>query len=264
MKHYLLFALTACLCLSHALLEASISVTPQDIKIDVAANDTHQSSFTVNNTSDSPVQVSIKLTDWELTPEGEFLYSPAGSLKQSCSHWLRINPVEFTLPPKSNQQVAYTINAPETMNGSYWSMIDVSSSPVDAGTNDQGVAIKVALTIGMQVILKDPKTTQRSADLTGVTIIPPTEKTQRKIAVTIQNKDNGHIFVLGKFEIRNTSGNIIAREETSYRFLVFPHSKRIFKHTLETELPKGTYSILAIMDYGEDDLIAGETTFEVA
>ena len=264
MKYYSLALLSFALLTIPFKANASISVTPQDIKLDVSANDTHQASFTVNNTSDMPVNVSIKLTDWMLTQSGEFKYSPAGSLKQSCADWIRINPVDFLLAPKASQQVAYTINTPSKMTGSYWGMIDVGSSPVSAGSNEQGVAIQVALTIGMQVILKDPQSTEHTAELIGIEIIEPTETRPRRVAVNVKNSNNGHVFVLGKFEIRDMSGNIVAREETAYRFLVFPYSSRTFQHPLKTKLPQGTYNILAIMDYGEDDLIAGETTFEVS
>ncbi len=46
-------------------------------------------------------------------------------------------------------------------------------------------------------------------------------------------------------------------------FTGYPHAKRVLKTEISKKLPPGNYIALAIIDYGGEELVAGELELEV-
>lgn len=238
---------------------AGFGVVPSDIELQVEAGKKYEGFFEVYNNGDDAQRISIKVVDWEIGENGEMLYYKSGTLPRSCAQWLRLSPMEFELAGKARQKVAYSLSFPENSKGSYWVMFDVESvPPLD---NKKG-GIRVVGVIGMQFLVTEIKNSVKDGEVSKVTVIEPKGDAPYKIAVEFINTGDTALRNEGRVELRNEEGELVTKVPIE-KFLTFPGAKRIKEVSLDKELSKGEYNILAIIDFKGDHLVAGEVNFEV-
>jgi hypothetical protein len=80
--------------------------------------------------------------------------------------------------------------------------------------------------------------------------------------IVFKNTGNSYVKPVGYFEIRNLDGEKVYRKDIE-QFYVFPAHDKWVTVPIETTLPNGEYVAMAVLDYGGDSLVAGESHFVV-
>lgn len=243
-----------------------MNVNPSTLTFNLASGTSETKYVTVRNITNKRHTFQLTMADWYRDSLGNHVYLKPGDLKQSCASWVKLGVNVVELDPDQVVEIPVTLDIPAGIkeDGMTWAMLFIQNFL----PNDATVETNARIT-----------TTIREIFRIGIHIYqtPPSVSAKSALAVSLtQDKKNADTYV---FEIKNTGPtmlngyahmeltNIENGQEFKLEvqdFPVFPGGKRLVEFKLPPTLPKGNYSALAILDYGENSpLEAIESTIVI-
>ena len=255
--------LSLALLLSLAQAQTGVGVSPPRVLLPLAPGASATQTVVVDHPGrQGTLRVSVVLSDVLLKPDGAPLYLDPGSHPRSLVRWLSLTPLEFLLQPQASQEVRYTVQVPpDAEAGTYWGIIFFESGPAQERQEGGGIGIRVRTRVG-HVVYVDVGRVVRSGRIQGVRYQPPSGREGAVLRVVFQNTGNGVLRLKGRVEVRDAQGKVVAQAlvpETAS----LPGATHEVPAPLEKPLSPGRYVVLAVLDYGEASLIAGEARLEV-
>lgn len=243
---------------------------PARILFNAKPGETNTASVTVVNQRKKPISIEIEKKDYYITPDGKVSNSAPGTVKGGCSEFLSISPQKFDLEPGKRTAVRISINMPAGSNGTYWANIymnDVSKRHFMKKDMGKKRYVKIFMDYSWEVRVYEtvPGTEIKSCSITDMQITPASEEKPSNIAIEFENTGNTILRCKGRVEIRDEDGQTI-RELLLGRkgkFGSLPYGKRVVEAEILEKLRPGDYVALTIIDYGGEELVAGELEFEV-
>src|SRR5665213_1055989 len=206
---------------------ADISVDVSPAKYELQTQPGKQETFpiTVRNTSNAAVHIVASLSDYAVGATGNYAFAAPGKSPFSLSKTITINPREFDLEPGSFTQVRFSI--------------------------EERIASKIYVMI--------PETTRIGGEIDDV-------KAQslgdgQHYLVDFHNTGNAHVYLSGRVEIKQGSA-VVDRVAFPPGMLVERSGKRLID-AIGKKLAPGSYSVVALVDYGGPNLIAGQANITV-
>lgn len=258
-----LFTSIATICLPAS---AQVSVPPLGVSpIEVQQTAVRPGSrltdqFIVTNGGDVPMFVSGYTSDWTVAKSGTIQFQEPGTNPQSCAPWIQLVPPSFSIPPKGQVAVRYTITTPTDLTAEHHALVFFESRPVP-GKDSNNMNIMVAARIGCKVFVVPSQPLLPQGKLTGVSLLPAPDN---KLAITFENTGLGHLRASGTVEARDATGQVVAKGE------LMPHNVQMLPGTSVDLIPKwdralaaGPYSMKVIVDYGGKTLAGGEAKVEM-
>ncbi|GAB5601515.1 hypothetical protein FJNA_00390 [Thermus sp. FJN-A] len=251
------------LLLSLAQAQTGVGVSPPRVLLPLAPGASATQTVTVDHPGrQGNLRVSVVLSDVLLKPDGAPLYLDPGSHPRSLVRWLAVSPLEFVLQPQGNQEVRYTVQVPPgAQDGSYWGIIFFESAPAQGQENREGIGIRVRTRVG-HVVYVDVGRVVRSGRIQGVRYQPPAGREGATLRIVFQNTGTGVMRLKGRVEVREATGKTVAQVAVP-EAASLPGATHEIPAPLEKPLAPGRYVVLAVLDYGEANLIAGEARLEV-
>src|SRR3989338_8282468 len=239
--------------------EGSLAISPFLIETTVAPGQSFTDTITVFNVTDYPLPISISINDF--VPSGEhgsvrFLDTGEQSHPSfSLASWITItNQPEFTIPPKGETKVTFTINVPvDAEPGSHYGglLFSAASETLDA------VGTKVIKKVGALILVATGKT-----DASGtIEQFSSNKKFYIKPEViftsTFANTGNVHIAPKGQVEIKNMLGKTMGEAHLNENAqFVLPQTSRGFDGIFKNSWMFGRYTANLTYNYGNPKLEA--------
>lgn len=250
---------------------AGFTVTPMLYSLDIPPGNSKTQAIKVHNGGKTPLSIKAYLGDFIRDQYGKEKKLGAGSHKRSCARWIEISPLEFKLPPGETKTVRFTMTIPEDAAGAYWTNIFFSQvvkpKPRVPEKGKSIFQISVALKYRIRVLENVPGTLKKMGRIVDMITKPYEQDDSLIVDVVFENTGNSILHPGGKVEIKNENGETVKTLSLINKgdppFQVYPGSKRIVHARTKEKLPPGSYIALAIIDYGDEDLVAGEMEFEV-
>jgi len=246
--------------------QANFTVAPMRIEFQIERGRTGTSSILIRNVSEKPLSVKLFIKDFMYRPDGSEIELEPGSVSRSCSDWMVISPTFMELQPNEHRNARVTLTIPEDSEGTYWAMIYVeqSSKPTPRGAQGRGYSFQVNVypRWAIRILESVPGTEEKDGQITGLTVTQESEEQPLTAFVEFENTCNSKLLCTGWIEIRDENGETIKKIEFK-EFSVYPESKRINKAEIPKNLNPGEYSVLAVVDYEGEYLVAGEAFFEI-
>jgi hypothetical protein len=249
---------------SLALAQSGVGVSPPRIQVSAAPGAQLTQTIVIDNPSQvTALLVQGSLSDVLLGATGDAVFLEPGSHERSLTKWLSATPLRFTLTPNQNSEVRYTIRVPQNAKpGTYWGLIMFDSDPANAqGQSQQGIGVRVRARVA-HVVYVDVGTVTKSGRITGMRYQPQVGNAPNQIRISFQNTGNGLVRMVGKVEVRNLSGQVVAIAEVP-ESPSFPNATHEIAAVLQKSLPPGRYVLLASLDIGENKLVGGQANIEV-
>lgn len=249
--------------------QAGFSVAPLRFELEVEKGHTGTVSIRVSNNSEDPVSVKVYQKDFRVDPINQDIILPPGKYKRGCAEWLIISPSNLDLGPKERKNVRITLAVPEDAQGTYWAIIFVeqSSKPTPIRKLKGGYSFQINVKPRWLVRLHEnvPGTADKKGRITDISVKPQTGESPLKVAVEFENTGNTFLRCTGRVEIKAAEGKDVETVQigSNGHFSVYPDGKRLVSGTVSKRLLPGDYIALAIVDYGGEELVAGELEFEV-
>lgn len=246
--------------------QASFTVTPMRIEFQIEQGQSGTSSLLIRNVSEKPLSVKLYLKDFVFRPDGSEAELDPGSVSRSCSDWLAISPSVMELEPDEHKNARVSLTIPEDAAGTYWVMLYVEQSSKPTPREAQGGGYSFEINVyprwAIRIFESVPGTEEKEGQISDLTVTRESEEQPLTAFVEFENTCNSELRCKGWIEIRDESGETVEKIEFE-DFSVYPESKRINKAEIPKSLKPGEYSVLAVVDYGGEFLVAGDAFFEI-
>jgi len=254
---------------------AQLLVDPLEVVVITAGANRVSASFSLVNTSDNPVQATIKRQDWDRELNGDNRFLPTGTGGSSCGAMLSVSPLSIRIDAHSTRIVRLGVQSAAALSKECWDIFFVEEVPqrASAGGNSlqyifrTGVKVYVAPTglardgavEGMEVIDAAVSSSVSATSATNAVAITPA--TKKQISIQFHNTGGMHLTAKGRLEFRRLD-NSVAMHVPITEFPTLPGASRKLLIDVPAGLAPGDYVVLALIDFGGAELVAGQIDFQ--
>ena len=213
-------------------------------------------SFSLANTTDKPVQATITRQDWDRAENGDNRFLPAGVTGRSCGAMLTVSPLSIRIDPHSSRIVRLGVQNAAALTKECRDIFFVEEVPQRASV--RGNSLQYIFRTGVKVYVAPPGLARDGA-VEDMAVEEAGGKKQ--ISIQFHNTGEMHLLAKGRLEFRRLD-NSLAAEVPIPEFPTLPGVTR--KLTLEVPgaLVPGDYVVLALIDFGGAELVAGQIDFQ--
>ncbi len=269
-------ALCAVTGLLAAPVHAQLLVDPLEVTLPVAGDQRVAGSFSLVNTSDVPVQATITRQDWDRAENGDNRFLPANSTGTSCGAALTATPVSVRVEPRSSRLVRLSVQGTAALQKECWDIFFVEEVPQRTGV--RGNSLQYIFRTGVKVYVVPPglrrdggvedmaveevRIVHTQPASSTPTLIAVGPKTKRQISVRFRNTGGEHLVSKGHLEFRRLDNSVAAKVAIP-EFPTLPGATRKVMIDIPGDLSAGDYLVLALIDFGGAELVAGQIDLRV-
>jgi P pilus assembly chaperone PapD len=255
---------------------AQLLVDPLEVTMTTAGSGRVSASFSMSNTSDSPVQATIKRQDWDRDENGDNRFLPAGTTGASCGATLSASPLSIRIEPRSSRIIRLGVQDASALSKECWDIFFVEEVPQRAAV--RGNSLQYIFRTGVKVYVAPPGLRRdgavegmgvddvavRPAASSTATAKPASvapQATKKQISIRFHNTGGVHLVAKGRLEFRRLD-NSLAMEVPIAEFPTLPGATRKVMVDVPAGLAAGDYVVLALIDFGGAELVAGQIDFQ--
>lgn len=259
-------------------LTAQLLVDPLEVTIIASGTSRVTASFSLANTSDVPVQATITRQDWDRAENGDNRFLPAGSTGTSCGTMLNANPVSIRVEPRTARIIRLAVQGTVSLRKECWDIFFVEEVPQRMGT--RGNSLQYIFRTGVKVYVAPPGLS-RDAAVEGMAVeevpvvpavpaaapsasapaaaqlVSASPSPKRQISIRFRNTGGMHLLAKGHLEFRRLDNSVATRVPIP-EFPTLPGAVRKVAIDVPADLATGDYVVLALIDFGGADLVAGQ------
>lgn len=245
--------------LSNCILGQDFEVSPLQLFFNAEPGESQTKFFKVVNHKSNQETFIVKLSDYSINSKGKSSYEEAGSMKNSLADYSSIAPSFFELGPNEEKEIAVTIQQPADQYGSRWGALLISTALEQTSFSvDKGISAGLSVSGRIVIdVFQTPGTNKSyNATINNLSELTQEDDSIRTFSVLVNNLSE----VITSCKTFLIATNIETAEEftfNSYTFTMYPRSSRKIELDMPNELPKGTYSLAAILDYGSKTNLEG-------
>ena len=255
---------------------AQLLVDPLEVTIVATGTNRVPASFSVSNTSNEVVQATITRSDWDRAENGDNRFLAAGSTGTSCGANLSVSPLSIRVEPHTSRVIRLGIQSGAAVPKECWDIFFVEEIPRRASA--KGNSLQYIFRTGVKVYVAPPglsrdgavenmaiedvpvpRTTASTTPATTVANVPAA--TKRQISVMFHNTGGTHLLAKGRLEFRRID-NSLAAQVAIPEFPTLPGATRKVMLDVPAGLAPGDYVVLALIDFGGAELVAGQIDYQ--
>jgi P pilus assembly chaperone PapD len=255
---------------------AQLLVDPLEVTLITAGNGRVSASFSMSNTSDNPVQATITRQDWDRDENGDNRFLPAGKSGSSCGAMLTASPLSIRIEPHTSRIIRLGVQNAATLSKECWDIFFVEEVPQRASI--RGNSLQYIFRTGVKVYVAPPGLRRDGAvegmDVEEVAVRPAASSTsaakpaslassatKKQISIRFHNTGGTHLVSKGRLEFRRLD-NSLAMQVPIAEFPTLPGAVRKVMVDVPNGLAAGDYVVLALIDFGGTELVAGQIDFQ--
>jgi P pilus assembly chaperone PapD len=236
---------------------AQISVNRVEITFQPKGNDPRLGTIVLTNEGKTAVQAQVRLEDWDRAEDGTNRWYPHETLPGTCGKLLQIFPAAVSLDPGGSQAVRLMMDSTMSPTRECWSAAVVESMQprVESGRN-----VTYAIRTAVKVYILPPAQPVEG-ELVALAIAPDSAAHADQLSLVFQNTGGRHVVAKGSVEFRRADNSVAEKVELPSLYTLPGARSRLGLQL--PKLPTGRYIVLAVLDYGGDQLAAAQTDYEV-
>jgi len=243
-------------------LEAQLTIEELELYIAPSAGSDNGRTFRVRNDAARIVQASVAIEDWDRAEDGVNRFYEAGTHANSCAAHITVFPRSLRLEPGASANVRVSIADAGARTSSCWSIVFVESKQAPDSVGRQ---LTYTVRTGVKIYV-EPNGLARDGQIEELTLVDHTptaasDSATRDVRIAFRNAGGVQLRVKSAIEVRRLDNSLVQRIEVPM-FPVLPAVRRVVTSPLPA-LPKGRYMILALLDFGGDEIAAGQIQYEV-
>ena len=211
-------------------------------------------SVTITNQSTAPISIKTSFSDWRRDSVGRKIYYAPGSIKNSCTKFIKANPQFLTINPGESRNIEVTLMIPDSLaDVTTHSMLFITQFEENRSV-EKSKELKQLININLEIgvhIYNEPTTLQnRSVDFTNLQFFFDKDSTGSGY-VLINFKNTGDLVVAGDVRVELTHESGQEHKLKPDQFNTVPGDELMMKFRLPFLSP-GKYQVVAILDPGND------------
>lgn len=240
---------------------AQVAVDALEIALPLHRKDRTPSTqtITVTNGGEVGTQVNISAADWDRSETGENRYAPLGTMKQSCGAKVSVFPSVLYLAPKESATIRVRLDSAAVGDEGCYTILFVEA-PKPRNT-DTPTGIRYSVRYGVKVYVEPD--VAPSAEIIDADALPPVGPRGDSVAVSVLFSNTGarQTLVHGVAEIRRLDNSVVQSVPIA-EFPTLPSAKRRLIVGLP-RLPRGSYVVLVMLDFGGPEVAAAQIAVDV-
>lgn len=250
----------------YSLVSAAISVSPMTINQALEEGKSYQLSVFIANSSDRPKGFRIYSGDRIYDNLGSAKAAKPGTNPRSCLDWLDLPKGIINIKPKERKQIFFKVSVPDSVHGTYWANLYVEETKPSQKikTNKPVVTVNVIWRAQISLNFTVHSMVAKSAEIRRMEIKQDSSG-KHYLEIEIANSCPEKIFCKAYCEIRDQYGNTLEKISIhTGKFSVYPgYSRIVMSKPFLTEFKSGVYPFIAVVDFGGENLIAGQTILTI-
>jgi P pilus assembly chaperone PapD len=234
---------------------AQLLVDPLEVSLTTAGSSRVSGSFSLSNTTDAAVQATITRQDWDRVENGDNRFLPAGSTGTSCGTMLSASPVSIRIEPHSSRIIRLGAQPTSAITKECWDIFFVEEVPRHSTV--KGNSLQYIFRTGVKVYVAPPNLA-RDGNVENMSV---EEGPKRQIAISFHNTGGMHLLGKGRLEFRRLD-NSLAMEVPVPEFPTLPGATRKLLVDVPSGLAAGDYVVLALIDFGGAEIVAGQIDYQ--
>ena len=261
-------ALMAVLMLGHLFwpvaARANLGAQPGYVFVDLS-KENPSGRFIVSNNGEEKQTYRARAIHFALTKGGSIM--PIKPDEYSLAPWIKFNPKEFTLPPKSSRVIRFTIIRDESKIRQHEYRGAIEFTPL-TGASFKSKADKKGRAMEFKVItaLLIPIYGEMPGTVYGGRISDIGAEHSKKhlsLSAIVKNTGGGSLRATGVWQISGVGTGDVVKTVPVQLFTVFPTEERYLTTTISDTLPPGRYSIKLSLKYHRGETLSGEGEVEI-
>lgn len=247
-----------------------VSVSPAHFHFNQQQGEIKTYNITVKNITSSPKDFKVNIYDFDMNGKGKSSFLPAGKGKYSLSKWLIISPTFIQLKPFETKKVNVTVNIPSDDKGrkAAWSIIMIEQEAprenlVNTTKDGNTVAFGIVPTFAFGVFAyqNPPNVLTNKIEFKEFNFIQTV--VNKKLLLEVQNKGDGIAYCTSYIDLTNLDTGDQQRLKVK-KFTIVPELIRDFSFVLPSDLQKGKYLAIGVLDYeNSEEIQAARIEFEI-
>lgn len=235
-------------------------VSPLKLFFNAEPGESQTKFIIVKNHNSKAEAFILSVNDYSINSKGQGQYVQAGSMKNSIADWVSFAPAFFELNPNEEKEIAVTMQQPVGEYGSKWGVIMVKTAQEQtAYSADKMVTAGMSVSPRIAVNIYQTPGTNKDFKST-ISNLSEAESVAGDTVRTFNALINNLGDIITDCKVYLIATNVETAEETKFPeigFTMYPKSSRKMELYLPNYLPKGTYSLAAILDYGSKTNLEG-------
>ena len=250
---------------------AQLVVDPLEVLIITGGSQRAVGSFSIVNPTDSAVQATITRQDWDRAENGDNRFLAAGTTGRSCGPRLSASPLVIRVEAHTSRIVRLGADSLR-LTQECWDIFFVEAAPQRASV--KGNSLQYIFRTGVKVYAAPPGLTRDGAvedlaiedtPLPRATVAPVSSAAlpgaKRQVAIRFHNTGGMHLLAKGRLEFRRLD-NTLAMQVPIGEFPTLPGAVRKMLVDVPAGITPGDYVILALIDFGGSELVAGQIDYQ--
>ncbi len=271
-----MLALCAVVVLVSQPASAQLLVDPLEVTLTTAGNNRVSASFSLSNTSDAAVQATITRQDWDRVENGDNRFLPTGTSGASCGAMLSASPLSIRVEAHTSRIIRLGAQSAAALSKECWDIFFVEEVPQRAAA--KGNSLQYIFRTGVKVYVAPPGLARdgqvenmsvEDAPVTPAASTTPAKlsvsaalpATKRQISIRFHNTGGMHLLAKGRLEFRRLD-NTLAMQVPITEFPTLPGAVRKLMVDVPNGLAPGDYVVLALIDFGGAELVAGQIDYQ--
>ncbi len=235
--------------------DAGLYIDPATIDFNLLNGQSSSSQITIVNKLNIKKQFSIYINDWQRDTLGKHLYQVPGTNSRTCSKWISLDKTFVELEPGQSTVVNVKMTVPDSADAvkqMRWAMVFIESiDEKKVPTKADGVmtSVQTKFRVGVHVYQTPPTKINKEVRMLSFEPVPDFENQVYRIVC--ENVGDVQLKCSGFLELSNLSDGSKTMLP-AIDFPMFPEQKRYIDFMLPKGLAKGKYTVMAMIDAGED------------
>lgn len=260
-----IFALLLLTIVSYKGNAQNLGVHPTTLSYTLGAGQSETQVIHLSNSSPKKVQFRLYLNDWVRDTMGGHIYYKADTLSRSCATWITLGSNFIELEPGQSKELTVKLQAPDDGKSTKemkWAMLFIETVEEANSANNKAAqaTVRNLLRIGVHIYQTPPTVTEKAVKVFD---LRPSKDMANTYMLVCQNTGQVMLDCKSYLELASLKDGSKVKMDP-VEFPMFPDQKRYVTFELPKNLSKGKYSVLAVVDGGEDmSLEAIESEVEV-
>lgn len=258
------------LSLSAASAAAQITVDRESVALNPASVSERSATMTVSNIGAAPAQLSVKFEDWDVDADGASHWRKGGAVTGSCGNRISVSPAALPLAPGEKRTLVVSVRAAARFDAECWSAVVVHSiiagSAVTEPSTSESVAIDSSKAISLKTIAARSGRTSIPLYVTPSGLSADGELSNMyvkgdSLEVIYKNTGKVRTNIVGEIQVQ-TAGDSVVTTMPLDSATVLVGATRRFRVAIP-KLPRGKYLLVALIDFGGEQLTAVQAALDI-
>lgn len=254
--------------------EMGVAVSPSTLRFNVKPGGSQTKTIKITNDTKNPKNFQINFQDFKAGSDGQSNVAADSDVRNALSKYIVVSPTLVELKPRESKTISVTVDLPSGDEAAIamWTtlLIDQLSERSKLESTVQGgntIALGVTAGIGFGVLIHQnpPNVAVNKVEIQSLKYEKTNEKEKKPHSIFMKAKNTGDGIGYCLYYIELT--NLITGKQTKLKvkqFGILPGFEKKFNFDLPTNLEKGKYSALAVLDFGnKDELQTAELDFDI-